>query len=115
MRFVVAIEFESADPAAVTTPIAWRSLVPRSTLRRFPQMPRFAVLIMLVLAGCELFDTSQPTEFGSGDMKGWRFASGKTPSRAEYAALDAACQDGAVRPPMVDGGAGPLDACRAAL
>ena len=44
-------------------------------------------------------------------MQGWRFASGKTPSRAEYAALVAACQDGAVRPAVAAGAAGPLDAC----
>jgi hypothetical protein len=74
-------------------------------------MPWFAVLILLVLAGCDVFGMSQPAEFGSGDMQGWRFASGKTPSRAEYAALVAACQDGAVRPAM----AGPLDACLADL
>jgi hypothetical protein len=72
-------------------------------------MPRFAVVLMLVLSGCEIFDVSQPAEFGSGDMQGWRFASGKRPSRAEYAALVAACQDGAVR------SAGPLDACLADL
>jgi hypothetical protein len=78
-------------------------------------MARFAVLIMLVLAGCELFDTDQPAEFGSGDMQGWRFTSGKTPSRAEYAALVAACQDGAVRPAPSAGLSGPLDACLADL
>jgi hypothetical protein len=74
-------------------------------------MPRFAVVLMLVLAGCEIFDVSQPAEFGSGDVQGWRFASGKRPSRAEYAALVAACQDGAVR----SAAAGPLDACLADL
>jgi hypothetical protein len=74
-------------------------------------MPRFAVVLMLVLAGCEIFDVSQPAEFGSGDVQGWRFASGKRPSRAEYAALVAACQDGAVRLAA----AGPLDACLADL
>ena len=74
-------------------------------------MPKFAVLILLLLAACDVFETSQPAEVGAGDMQGWRFASGKTPSRAEYAALVAACQDGAVRPPV----AGPLDACLADL
>ena len=78
-------------------------------------MPRFAVLIVLVLAGCEIFEMSQPAEFGSGDMQGWRFASGKRPSRAEYAALVAACQDGAVQPAVGVGVAGPLDACLADL
>jgi len=53
-------------------------------------MPRLAVLILFLLAGCDVFEMVQPTEFGSGDMQGWRFASGKTPSRAEYAAIVAA-------------------------
>jgi hypothetical protein len=74
-------------------------------------MPRFAVLIILALAACEVFDTSVQTEFGSGDMQGWRFASGKTPSRAEYAAMVAACQDGAVRRAQ----AAPIDVCLADL
>lgn len=76
-------------------------------------MPRLAMLLALGLglAACDLFEMSQPAEIGSGDMAGWRFASGKTPSRAEYAAMVAACQDGAVRPAMV----GPLDACLADL
>ena len=74
-------------------------------------MSRIAVLLVLVLAGCDIFVMSQPAEQGSGDMQGWRFASGKRPSRAEYAALVAACQDGAVR----SAAAGPLDACLADL
>ena len=78
-------------------------------------MPWFPVLIMLVLAACDVFAMSQPAEIGSGDMQGWRFASGKTPSRAEYAALVAACEDGAVRSRAVVGVAGPLDACLADL
>jgi len=60
-------------------------------------MPRFAVLIMLGLTGCGIFDTSPPGDLGSGEMRGWRLASGKAPSRAEYAAIVAACQGGAVQ------------------
>ncbi|MGE0257247.1 MAG: hypothetical protein AB7T18_00705 [Alphaproteobacteria bacterium] len=30
-------------------------------------------------------------------MRGWSFASGKRPSRAEYAAIVASCEQGAVR------------------
>jgi hypothetical protein len=78
-------------------------------------MPRFAMLLVLVLAGCDVFEMSQPAEFGSGDMQGWRFASGKRPSRAEYAAMVAACQGGAVRAAVGAGGAAPLDACLADL
>ena len=44
-------------------------------------------------------------------MSGWRLASGKAPSRAEYAAMVAACQDGAVQQEA----AKPLDACLADL
>ena len=74
-------------------------------------MPRFAVLLLLVLAACDFFETSRPAEFGSGDMQGWRFASGKIPSRAEYSAMIAACQDGAV----THARGTPLDACLADL
>jgi hypothetical protein len=74
-------------------------------------MPRFVVLIMLGLTGCVASDTSQETDFGSGEMSGWRQASGKAPSRAEYAAMVAACEDGAVQ----HGAAASLDACLAGL
>ena len=72
-------------------------------------MPRFAVLIMLGLTACGVLDT-QPGDLGSGEMRGWRSASGKVPSRAEYAAIVAACQDGAVRR-----AAAALDSCLADL
>ncbi len=74
-------------------------------------MPRFAVLIMLGLAACAVFDMGQETEFGSGEMAGWRAVSGKAPSRAEYAAMVAACQGGAVQRAV----AAPLEACLADL
>ena len=78
-------------------------------------MPRFAVLIMLGLAACGVFDTSQQTDTGSGEMQGWRLASGKAPSRAEYAAIVAACQDGAVQRAPAPGSLGALDSCLAGL
>ena len=74
-------------------------------------MPRFAVLLLLLLATCDVFETSRPAESGSGDMQGWRFVSGKTPSRAEYAAMVAACHDGAV----THARGTPLDSCLADL
>ena len=74
-------------------------------------MPRFTVSVMLGLAACAVFDTSGQGDLGSGEMSGWRLASGKTPSRAEYAAMVAACQDGAVRHVA----AAPLDSCLAGL
>lgn len=73
-------------------------------------MSRLAVLLVLGLGACSLFDGNQ-SGFVSGDMQGWRFASGKRPSRAEYAAVIAACQDGAV--PRTHGK--PLDTCLADL
>ena len=58
-------------------------------------MGRVGVFLMLAMAGCGQSDGS-PTS-GADDVQGWMFASGKRPSRAEYAALVASCQQGAVR------------------
>lgn len=74
-------------------------------------MSKLAVFLMLGLAACATSDATQVAGLGSGDMQGWRFASGKRPSRAEYAAVVAACQDGAVT--RSKGKA--LDACLADL
>jgi hypothetical protein len=74
-------------------------------------MPRLAALILFGFAACSASDTSQESALGSGEMSGWRLASGKAPSRAEYAAIVAACQDGAVRHEA----AKPLDVCLADL
>ncbi len=60
-------------------------------------MPRFGVLIILGLAACTLFDRGQEGPPGSGELRGWRLISGKAPSRAEYAAILAACEGGAGR------------------
>ena len=73
-------------------------------------MARLALFLLLGLAACDMFDSGQ-SGYGSGDMSGWRYASGKTPSRAEYTAMVAACQDGAVP----RSSAKPLDACLADL
>jgi hypothetical protein len=73
-------------------------------------MPRLAVFLMLGLAACSASDATQHAA-GLGDMSGWRFASGKPPSRAEYAAVVAACQDGPVKRSTTQ----PLDACLADL
>ncbi len=73
-------------------------------------MSRLAVCLMLFgLAGCALFDRGSETAAGSLD--GWRLASGRPPTHAEYAAVVAACQDGAVRSAQGK----PLDACLAEL
>jgi hypothetical protein len=71
-------------------------------------MRKMAMVLTLSVAACTASETTQqaiPT------MEGWKFASGKAPSRAEYAAVVAACQSGAVR--RSQGKA--LDACLADL
>ena len=73
-------------------------------------MARLALFLLLGVAACDLLDTGQ-SGYGSGDMQGWRYASGKIPSRAEHAAMVAACQDGAVP----RSSAKPLDSCLADL
>ena len=64
-------------------------------------------MLMLGVAACGAAETAQeavPT------VDGWKFASGKAPSQAEYTAVVASCQAGAVR------GAGkPLELCLADL
>ena len=72
-------------------------------------MPRLAAVLICLLAGCSLFETD--SEIGANDMAGWRYVSGKTPSRGEYTAMVAACQDGAVH--QAPGSS--LDACLAGL
>jgi hypothetical protein len=62
-------------------------------------MPRLAALLVLVLAptlaACSLWDGDEPAA-SAVDMQGWRFTSGKRPSRAEYTAVVAACEQGAL-------------------
>lgn len=69
-------------------------------------MRRCAIcLTLLVLSGCSLFEAAAPE--GPGSVEGWRLASGRMPTRAEYAAIVAACQERAVRRAADR----PLDAC----
>ncbi len=74
-------------------------------------MPRFALFLMLGLAACTTSDATRQAGPGSGNMQGWRFASGKPPTRVEFVAVVAACQDGAVKSAQ----ARALDACLADL
>jgi len=74
-------------------------------------MSQFAVLLALALSACSFLDFGGAVGAPSGDMQGWRFASGRVPTRAEYTAVVAACQDGAVRRAQTQ----PLDACLADL
>jgi hypothetical protein len=72
-------------------------------------VPRLAIMLMLGLGACSLLESDEPA--APTDMQGWRFATGKRPSRAEYTAVVAACQDGAV--PRTRGQ--PLESCLADL
>ena len=74
-------------------------------------MPRLVLFLLLGLAACA--EPEAPA--GPVDMQGWRFASGKPPTRAEYAAIVAACQDGAVKRSQAPGSLCALDACLADL
>jgi hypothetical protein len=80
-------------------------------------MWRAVVFLILVLAGCGPPDTSREPSSGANEIRGWKFASGKRPSRAEYAAIVASCQQGAVRsvPGNLFESGKPLDACLADL
>jgi hypothetical protein len=73
-------------------------------------MWRSAVVLMLGLAACSLLGNDEPTAAPT-DMQGWRFTSGKRPSHAEYAAVVAACEHGAV----AQSRGKPLDRCLADL
>jgi len=70
-------------------------------------MKRAAVMLMLGVSACAASETVQEAVPG---VDGWRFASGKTPSVAEYSAVVASCQAGAVR-----AAAKPLETCLADL
>ena len=72
-------------------------------------MSKLALALLVGLAGCSLFGQRQAT--GPDSVTGWQLASGKAPSRAEYAAIVAACQDGAVMRAQ----GRPLDSCLADL
>ena len=73
-------------------------------------MARLAVaLVLLGLAACGLF--GREPQAGADSIADWRLASGRAPSRAEYAAVLAACREGAVR--RAEGK--PLYACLADL
>ena len=73
-------------------------------------MRGFAAFIVLGLAACAASDAVTPAS-ASPEVSGWQEASGKPPSRVEFAAVMAACQDRAK-------GAGrnaPIDNCLADL
>jgi hypothetical protein len=60
-------------------------------------MWRVVLVAALALAGCGPSDTSPVSGSGGDTVQGWTFASGKRPSRAEYTAIVASCEQGAVQ------------------
>lgn len=74
-------------------------------------MWRLVLVVLLALAGCGPPEKSRMSGSGGDEVEGWMFASGKRPSRAEYAAVVAACQQGAVR----SAPGKPLEVCLADL
>ena len=74
-------------------------------------MGRTVVLVMLALADCGPSDGSRVSGAGLNGMRGWSFTSGKRPSRAEYTAIVASCEQGAVRSARGK----PLETCLADL
>ena len=58
-------------------------------------MPRRALVLMLGLAAGVASDSGRPDD--PSGVQGWRFASGKIPTRAEYIAVIAACKEGPVK------------------
>ncbi|HVC56802.1 MAG TPA: hypothetical protein VND95_12650 [Stellaceae bacterium] len=70
-------------------------------------------MMLLGLAGCSLLGGAPPAgpDNMQGRVEGWRVASGRPPTRAEYTAIVAACRDRAVR----DAQGRPLAACLANL
>jgi hypothetical protein len=53
---------------------------------------RIAVVALLGLAACSSSDAASNAEPAPPDMSGWRMASGKEPTKAEFAALAATCE-----------------------
>jgi hypothetical protein len=54
---------------------------------------RIAVVASLTLAACNSSDAAGTTDASSPDPTGWRMASGKEPTKAEFAALAATCEN----------------------
>jgi hypothetical protein len=80
-------------------------------------MQGIAFLVLLGLTACVAADAIAPAS-ASTEMRDWREASGKPPSRAEFAAVVAACQDRAGRsaePAAGGSGSNALDGCLAEL
>jgi hypothetical protein len=66
-----------------------------------------AVIALLALAACSNNPQTASVETPAPDATGWRLASGKAPTKAEFAALAATCED------QTKGGS--FDACLSSL
>jgi hypothetical protein len=55
-------------------------------------MTRLALPVLLLLAACSSAESAGTTETVAPDANGWRLASGKEPTKAEFAALAATCE-----------------------
>jgi hypothetical protein len=53
---------------------------------------RLVVVGLLGLAACSSSDAASNADAAPPDMGGWRMASGKEPTKAEFAALAATCE-----------------------
>jgi hypothetical protein len=68
---------------------------------------RIAIAALLALSACSNSDAASTNDNPAVDTSGWRMASGKEPTKAEFAALAATCED------QVKGGS--VDLCLADL
>jgi len=55
-------------------------------------MRGFAVCLLLGLVACAMADGATPAS-ASSDLREWQTTTGKPPSKAEFAAVVAACED----------------------
>jgi hypothetical protein len=77
-------------------------------------MQGIAFVMLLALTACVAADAIAPAS-ASTEAHGWQEASGKPPSRAEFAAVLAACQDRAAVKKNTGENIGALDGCLADL
>jgi hypothetical protein len=69
-------------------------------------MPRLLVLAFIALAACNNSDAGEKISEATPDPSGWQLASGKPPTKAEFAAVVASCEER---------GKGAFDSCLADL
>lgn len=73
-------------------------------------MRGITLLILLSLVACATADGMSPAS-ASSELRAWQTTTGKPPSKAEFAAVVAACQDRAERADR----SGPIEGCLADL